>query len=204
MTNYEIYSQFSEISKLNLDSTYFYLAQALKKEKVDKPELSNISDLIKSWLNVEILKDENGFYQFQDNNKIYAPLMADGIKKFATLKYLMDNNSINSNSILFIDEPEVHLNPILISKYVELIIALAERGIQIFLSSHDYLFTYLLSLHAEYKKDSNCTIKYLSLVESTDGTKIDSGNVIADLKSNAIVEEYDKLLEVEHSYFFKE
>lgn len=203
MTNYEIYSQFSEINKLNLDSTYCYLAQNLTKEKVKSPDLIKISRFIEEWLNVEILKDEKGFYQLKDNEKIYAPLMADGIKKFATIKYLIDNNSINSKSILFIDEPEVNLNPVLINKYAELLMKLANEGVQIFISSHDYLFTYLLSLHAEYQKENRFKIKFFSLNETDKGTKIESGDFISDLEKNSIVEEYEKLIDIEHKYFFE-
>jgi predicted ATP-dependent endonuclease of OLD family len=201
LTNFKTYSQFSEISKLNLDSTFYYIADALKKDKVEKPELYEISKNIDSWLNVKLSKDRNGFYQLENERKEYAPLMADGIKKLATLKYLIDNNTINKKTILFIDEPEVHLNPILISKYVDLIILLGSQGVQIFLSSHDYLFTYLLSLHSEYNKNM---IKFLSHKSTNNGTNVESSKTINGLNSNSIVEEYEKLLDIEHSYFFND
>jgi len=201
LTTYNNYLDFESINKLSKDSTYYYLANLLIKERVKSPELEEISNELKKHIGFEIQKDDLGFFQKIKNKKIYAPLMADGLKKLCTLKYLIDNNSLNKKSILIIDEPEVHLNPILISKLVEFLFKLSEKGVQIFLSTHDYLLSYLLSLKPEYCEKSN--IKFFSLYESTNGITYESANDLTEIKINSINNEYEKLIEIENKYFFE-
>nr|WP_321452613.1 AAA family ATPase [uncultured Carboxylicivirga sp.] len=202
MTAFERFAHFSEIKSMNLDATYQYIAKHLQEDKCSEVEFESLNKAIEDHLGGQIERDENGFYQQKNGKKIYTSLMADGIKKIATIKHLIETNNINSNTILFIDEPEVHLNPFLLNKFVDILIELEASGVQLFISSHDYLITYLLSLKSEYQKNSN--ICFYSLTETDAGTKISSASQVAHLENNSIIDEYNRLLEIEHEYFFKE
>ena len=67
--------------------------------------------------------------------------IATGIKSFGILQLLFKKGKLNSNSLLIIDEPEVHLHPIWQVKYAEILVLLSkEFAIPIVLTSHSPYF----------------------------------------------------------------
>lgn len=124
---------------------------------------------------------------------------ATGIKSFSILQMLLNNGSINKNTLLIIDEPEAHLHPQWIVEYARLIVLMHKHiGTKFFIASHStdfvsaikYISTkeecldslsYYLS---EEDKDNPYTYNYRSL--NTDIEPIfESFN-----KSFALIEEY--------------
>jgi len=81
----------------------------------------------------------------------------------ATLLYLLRNGELGQHSILFWDEPEANLNPKLVVKVAELLRKFADLGMQIFVTTHDYLGGHELSLLAEYPTQPSVEIKFLAL-----------------------------------------
>lgn len=64
------------------------------------------------------------------------PLVAEGVRKLAMLARLIATGSLLENGYLFWDEPEANLNPKIIKKLAEGILALAKSGIQVFIATH--------------------------------------------------------------------
>lgn len=158
LSTYTNYLNYSEIAKYKLDSTYFYLADSLNKERNKVYSLSSFYKSFNKILKGEIINTNDGYSFQKENDTFQSSLVGDGIKKLGTYKLLLENKEINKNTILFIDEPEVHLNPKLINFFVSFIIELSAKGVQIFLSSHNYLLIYLLSLKSEYSKKNTYII----------------------------------------------
>src|SRR5690606_15735700 len=79
-----------------------------------------------------------------------AHLLSEGQRKIASLVRLIVNGSLTRNDVLFWDEPEANLNPKLVTRVAEALRAMATAGVQIFISSHDYLLTQELSLAVEH------------------------------------------------------
>ncbi|MGC4066738.1 MAG: AAA family ATPase [Polyangiaceae bacterium] len=93
---------------------------------------------------------ENGrFYVLLGDGKMEAPLVAEGLRKLAVLAHLVVNGSLSENAFLFWDEPEANLNPKLARLVSEMILALGDWGVQVFLASHDYALASELSLASE-------------------------------------------------------
>ena len=128
------------------DATYYFLALALDASKSKGRTLQNIKTL-QSLLEQEltevfgqstkVVKEGNQFFLQQGSTtttkaKIEISLAAEGMRKIATLLYLVDNGAFTSQSVLFWDEPEANLNPILIKVIARLLYKLAEGGVQIF------------------------------------------------------------------------
>ena len=67
------------------------------------------------------------------------PLVAEGLRKIATLVRLAQNGWLTPGTTLFWDEPEVNLNPLLMGEVVGAILSLARQGIQVFLATHSYV-----------------------------------------------------------------
>jgi energy-coupling factor transporter ATP-binding protein EcfA2 len=178
----------------NFDVTYYRLAKKLNVQPLKNKALEEAEILIKQ-LQKEVgikIEDKNDqFYlKFEDGLEIQAPLAADGIKKLAQMIYLIQNGSLNKDTILFWDEPETNLNPKYIKIVAKFLQVLAKNGVQIFVATHDYLLTYLLSLSAEYPKKDTPPMRFFSLSKGENGTDIESANTIHGIQNNAILDEF--------------
>ena len=107
-------------------------------------------------------------------------------------KSLRKNGTLENGSILFWDEPEANINPQYISIIVELLLELQRKGVQIFISTHDYM----IASYFEVKKQEEDQIVFHSLyrAEDTDGVQYEKADRFANLKNNAIVAAFKKLL----------
>lgn len=81
----------------------------------------------------------------RENDKNYDILNASsGIKSIGLLQYLVTNKALKKGSVLFWEEPEVHLHPSWQLKMVDLFVELMNAGVKIVFSTHspfmaDYL-----------------------------------------------------------------
>ncbi len=150
-------------------------------------------------------KDDSQFYITDNQNKeIISKLNATGINKLAQIIYLIMNGSLTKDSILFWDEPEVNLNPKYISLVAKFLQTLAKAGVQIFVATHDYLLVHKLSLAAEYREQTDAPpMKFFSLAKGDDGTVVESGNTLAEIQNNAILDEYAAFYDLENTLFVK-
>ncbi len=184
--------------KTGYELVYYDFAKALSRLELNKidEQLNNISVYLQKQINGELIKDKKRFYIEYPYGKIETPLIAEGIKKFATIDYLMKNGSITKDTIIFWDEPEVHFNPKLLSSLTAIIKDLANLGIQLFITTHDHLLSQQISQLDEYralfetKNQIIPEIKFFLLTDSDTGTQIKSGSNLTDLHYNPILEEY--------------
>ena len=212
LSSYEGFESLVENREVSFDATYLQLAKALKAPILKGSRYERIKQLItplEEATEAKIIKENGRFYLKNDTGKMEAHLVAEGLRKIASVMYLITNGCLSANSILFWDEPESNLNPKLIHIICDLLLQLANNGVQIFIASHDYLLTHRLSLHSEYKKgvDGNVkvpSIKFFCLTkEDNDGneTNVLTGETLAALSHNPILEEYADFYDLEQSYF---
>jgi ABC-type transport system involved in cytochrome c biogenesis ATPase subunit len=92
----------------------------------------------------------DGFYVKFDGDRAFmeAHLVAEGLRKLATLERLVINGTLTKNGYLFWDEPEANLNPKLTTVIADVLCSLASKGVQVFLATHDYLLLKQLDLQA--------------------------------------------------------
>lgn len=139
------------------DDTYLDLARALRQTPSkgrNLPEFAQSRRSLEDILGGRVNYDEgSGRWQFRrGSQKFPIGVTAEGVKKIAILDTLLGNRYLDPNSIVFIDEPESALHPVAISKLLEIIALLANRGIQFFLASHSYFVVKQLFLIAQQKK----------------------------------------------------
>jgi predicted ATPase len=103
------------------------------------------------------LKNKQGDLEFT--------LLAEGMRKLALIWLLIQNGTLLSGSVLFWDEPEANLNPALMGKVVEVILELQRMGIQVFLTTHNYV----LLKEFDLKKRKDDSVRYLSLFRNSSG-----------------------------------
>jgi len=68
--------------------------------------------------------------------KIRLENAATGIKSFSLLSILIKKGWVRNNTLLIVDEPEVHLHPIWQVKYVKILLELVKRGVYVLVSTH--------------------------------------------------------------------
>jgi len=121
---------------LEFDKTYYELARSLERPLLKISDLEFIIKDFEEILNGKVEIIDGKFYLLQENKKIEINLVAERLRKIAMISYLIANNSLNINSILFWDEPESNMHPKLIDDIVQFLVVLANSGMQIFISTY--------------------------------------------------------------------
>ena len=145
-------------------------------------------------LNGEIERDDAGrFYLVSKQGRLPMPMVAEGLRKIATLVQLERNGWLATGTTLFWDEPEVNLNPILMGEIVSAILALTRRGVQVFLATHSYVI--LKELDLQTKRED--TARYFAFQAGADGTTVMATEDLSLLAPNPILDEYASLYDRE-------
>ena len=100
---------------------------------------------------------------------------------------------IDKNSILFWDEPEANINPKYIPALVEILLELQRNGVQIFVTTHDYIF----SKYFDIKRSDNDKVMYYSLYKTNNGVECENADKLSELNNNQIRDTFIQLYEDE-------
>jgi predicted ATPase len=187
------------------DYGYIKFAEALNTGILKGPRGDKTNELIaplEKALNIKVLKEDGRFYIRDESGKMEAHLVAEGIRKLASIMYVVLNGELNKNSVLFWDEPESNLNPTLISVVADFIQILARNGVQVFISTHDYLLTHLLSLKAEHREITHAPdMKFFCLNKDSKGIiDIQAGSTLLEIENNPILNEYEAFYDLQQEY----
>lgn len=111
-----------------------------------------------------VAKGEHFFLKNKQGDLEFT-LLAEGMRKLALIWLLIQNGTLLSGSVLFWDEPEANLNPALMGEVVEVILELQRMGVQVFLTTHNYV----LLKEFDLRKQKDDQIRYLSLFRDESG-----------------------------------
>lgn len=181
------------------------------------PEVREISksmqcilEKISAAIDGEVVQEDDTFYVVKsDGRKIDFSLEAEGLRKLALLWKLIRNGLLEKGSILLWDEPEANLNPELYSLVAEILLALQQQGVQIFVATHSYNFAKYLEIrrtdkeqvqyHNLYKAPSEVPEQYKDMMcedyNKRDEIYSDSAYYMQDLSPNHIMLADKKLLD---------
>lgn len=150
------------------------------------PMLENIIDGT-----IEIVNEEF-FVRKHDGSLVNFAVEAEGLKKIGLLWQLLMNESITKDSILLWDEPEANLNPEYLPMLVECLLELSRHGVQIFVSTHNYLF----AKYFDVRRKKEDAVAYHALYQDEeDVVCCEKADRFDELKHNAIMDAYNKLLD---------
>ena len=138
-----------------------------------------------------IIENEEFFVIKNDGRKVNFAVEAEGFKKIGLLWQLLMNESITQDSILIWDEPEANLNPAFLPKLVQCLIELSRHNVQIFLSTHNYIFAKYFNV----KTSDSDSVMFHGLYKDNDSVQCESDKNFAALKHNSIIEVFNQLLE---------
>lgn len=184
--------------ELKFDETYYDLCLALATDPVRAPwprEFSGLNHELEKELGGRVHLRNGRFYVDNADGFIEAHMLAEGMRKLGSLFRLLQNQSLITNGFLFWDEPEANLNPRLVTLVGRMLRRLAAAGVQVFVSTHDYLLSTKLSLAAEYRiqqpQELRCDMRFFCLSrEVEDAVSVESAPVLPLLRNNPILQEF--------------
>jgi len=189
-----------ERRELSFDGTFRDLCVDLSASllrSIDSPVLADLLAKLDDAVGGKtVLRGDRFYVSVSEDWLLEAPMLAEGLRKLASVAHLVRNGSLRQGSVLFWDEPETNLNPRLIPTVAHALLALAAAGIQVFVATHDYLLTNEVSLMAEYGTTEATAAKpkprffCLSHAGPHEPVQVERGDTIADLQTNPILEEF--------------
>jgi hypothetical protein len=183
--------------ELSFDETYFDTAVALSaaakrgpRSKAFRIVMQRLEDAMGGWVRLE---GPRFYLHSKTGAHIEAHLMAEGLRKVASLVHLLANGTLTQGSILFWDEPEANLHPRLAELVVECLGVLADNGVQIMLATHDYLLADAVSRWAEYRdvETDAPDVQFLQFVRGkNDAVTVETASTFTDLSPNPLLDAY--------------
>lgn len=186
-----------EVDNVRFDDTYLDIINAAKVDisagrnsAAKESMLKAVEEMTHGTVVYDAKRDE--FYLKSGSSRQEFNLVAEGIRKAALLWQLIKNGTLEKGSVLFWDEPEANINPTYIPIIVELLLELQRTGVQVFVSTHDYM----LASYFEVKKMECDILMFHSLSHTGANHEVvyEKAEKFADLKNNSIISAFDQLL----------
>ena len=191
---------------------YYDLAKLLDRPLSKGPNTTEQNQVLNSLENIMkgqiVQKNKKFYFKIRGEGEFEMGLLSDGYRKLSMIIYMILSGSLNKNTILFWDEPETNMNPKMIRPIVQTIIVLAQMGVQIFVSTHDYFIQQEFNMASVYSElnPKNLDIRFISLFrdDKTHDVKYEMKNTASDLKHNAIMQEFDAMYDREQRIIYGE
>ena len=191
------------------EETYYDLARLLDrplKKGRNSAEQNQVLESLGNIMNGSIVQRDNKFYlSVAGKGEFEMGLVSEGYRKLATIVYLILNGALNSNSVLFWDEPETNMNPKMIKPLVDEIMQLAKLGVQVFITTHDYFLQQYFNMNMAYPETNtdHLKIQFLSLYRGdNESIQCEVASEISELQHNAIMEEFDTIYNREQEIIY--
>ena len=193
--------------ELAFDETYFDACIALNANPIKGPRKERVEpllELVRGALggNVE-LGGERFYVKFHgDETRMEAHLVAEGLRKVASLERLLLNGSLTEGGFLFWDKPEANLNPRLTVLIADVLGALASMGVQVFITTHDFLLARRLSVKSESPDEPTTRFFLCHRPQAGAPVEIHHGALLTDLPENPIEEQFARHYDFEVNHMF--
>jgi predicted ATP-dependent endonuclease of OLD family len=168
--------------------TYYDLVKALGHSTTRGPIQNNLRTVMNRLeaLFAGKVKQEDDEFVFQRGPKKFSMSQtAEGIKKIGLITHLIRNRHIQSDSILFFDEPAAHLHPDATMAFMKMLFEMTNAGIQIFIATHSYTVLKQLELLA---RENGSSIPLCMLRRRDDQIETQFADLKDRLPSNSIVQ----------------
>lgn len=148
-------------------------------------------DILKRASNGTVTIENEKFYLKPGNQaKLEFHLVAEGLRKLALLWQLIKNGTLEKGSVLFWDEPEANLNPTVIPSLVEILLELQKEGVQIFISTHDYILARYFEVMC---KEDNHIMFYSFYKNAANEVVYEKAEKYSKINNNPIEKAYKEL-----------
>ena len=186
-----------EKNNVKFDDTYIDIINSAKidisvgRNSVERDKrLKDIEKIIGGTVNYDVHKDE--FYLKRGNSRQEFNLVAEGIRKMALLWQLVKNGTLERGSVLFWDEPEANINPLYLSIITDMLLELQRDGVQIFISTHDYMLAKYFEIH---RRAEDSILFHSISYGKREQLEYSCNQKFEDLKNNQIIISFNELLD---------
>ena len=181
-----------ENREFQFDETYRDLALNLSANKLKNPpkfieqDLKPVGDDVGGKLKLEGGK----FYLVSSGSKSREiTLIAEGIRKIATLLHLLENGSLEVGDTLFWDEPESNLNPKLIKNVAAALLSLCQHGIQVVIGTHSLFLLREIEILTGQEPFNSIPQRYFALDKTDSCVNVQQGNTLDDIQTLVVLDE---------------
>jgi predicted ATPase len=166
--------------EIPIDQTYPDLLRLLMGPPLRQPEPAHIVTQLQQLIGGKVEEEGGRFYlSAPDQSRMEMNLVAEGMRKFATLYKLLANGTLTPETTLFWDEPEANLNPALLKELAAVLTELAKAGFQIILATHSLFLLKELHILAQREKTP---VKYFGLnAENGGATQVATADTLTAL-----------------------
>lgn len=123
----------------SFDETWRDTCDLLGRPPLRRVKGDDIDDAIKPLMDImgtDVTEEGGRFYLHRQEGVLEMPLVAEGLRKLATIYRLVRSGVLSGSGYLFWDEPEANLNPVSQVAVAQTIVKLADCGVQVFLGTH--------------------------------------------------------------------
>ena len=135
----------------------------------------------------------------QSGTELCSNMTAEGYRKIGVLMQLLRNRCIEPGitGTLFWDEPECNLNPKLIRILVDALLTLSRNGLQIVVTTHDYVLLKWLDLLSVKSKDDH--IRYHSIYRDAESNelRVDTCDEYSKISRSSISDTFAELYDAD-------
>lgn len=162
------------------------------KGPMDK-DRSRLLTILQNAMDGKVVTKNEEFFLRNKQGELEFTLLAEGFRKLGLLWLLIQNGTLLSGSVLFWDEPETNLNPRLMQTVVSILMELQRLGVQIFVSTHDYVL--LKEFDLAVKEGDKILFHSLFREKKTGNIRHNSSESLAGLDPNAIDATFGSLID---------
>ena len=153
---------------------------------------ANLLEILQKAMEGKVIEKNEEFFLKNKQGELEFTLLAEGHRKLGLLWLLIQNGSLLNGSVLFWDEPETNLNPKLLETVVKILMQLQRLGVQIFISTHDYVLLKEFDL-ATNESDHVCYHALYRKKNDNEIACIQSDNLL-NIAPNAIDDTFGSLI----------
>lgn len=147
--------------EIPIDETYPDLLRLLMGPPLRQPEPAHIVAQLQQLIGGKVEEEGGHFYlAAPEQPRMEMNLVAEGVRKFATLYKLLANGTLTPETTLFWDEPDTNFNPALLKEMAAVLTQLAKAGFQIILATHSLFLLKELHILARREKQP---VRYFGL-----------------------------------------
>lgn len=159
-----------ERREVPIDESYPDVLRLLFGPPLRLPEPTQIVERLQNLIGGKVEEEGGHFYlSAPEQPRMEMNLVAEGMRKFATLYKLLANGTLTPETTLFWDEPEANLNPALLKQMAAILAEMARAGFQIILATHSLFL--LKELHILSRQDDT-KVHYFGLSSAAPGEAV--------------------------------
>jgi hypothetical protein len=183
--------------ELSFDETYYDTAVALSAAALRgrRPDiLGEVAERLEREMGGKVRLEGPRFYlRAAHGGRLEAHLVAEGLRKIASVVHLIANGALRKGGLLVWDEPEANLHPRLAEVMVDCLLALAQGGVQVVIATHDYLVAEAISRSSEYSDvlDTKTSVRFFQFVREEGGpVEMQIADTFAEIPTNPLLDAF--------------